>query len=190
MKATAAFLATSALCSTVLGAAVVKPRDSCTYQYLPTLWNIAQHVPETPSGPQTSTINIQQDIGRRDLIASFTNVPAGSWGCQLEYNFVPNAAANVFGTGNPQVINVFALPSALPASPTWDNIQPITGSLVGTWQFPTGADLQKPKKIFINTFNCASTMNFRFAVANGDAVKGGINDVDTVSSGLTIAHNC
>jgi hypothetical protein len=163
---------------------------SCQYTYQPTLWNIAQHVPETTS-PAGNTINISQDIGRRDLLASFS-IPAGSTGpCQLEFDYQPNHGAYVWGTGNPQQINVFAINGALPAAPTWDNVAaPVTGSLVGTFNFPTGADLNTPKVIVINSFGCQANMNFRFAVANTETVKGGVYDVEDATSGFRVSHNC
>jgi hypothetical protein len=185
---------TIALATALVGAVAAAPlqeRDTCTYNYQPTLWNIAQHVPETSLPGQTSVVDIHQDIGRDDLIVSFNNIPSNAWGCQLEFNFVPNANAFVWGQGDPQVINVYQLPAQLPAAPpTWNNIQPITGSLVGTWTFPTGDALNKPNKIFINSFNCNPTMNYRMAVANVDRVKGGIYDTVDGASGFTIAHNC
>ncbi|OCK84697.1 hypothetical protein K432DRAFT_378346 [Lepidopterella palustris CBS 459.81] len=178
---------TAALLSSTL-AAPLQPR-SCSYNYLPNLWSISQHVPETPNGPFTTPFQVSQDIGKRDLIVSFTGIPSGSYGCQLEFDFKPNPSASVTGIGNPQNLNVYAINGDLPATVTWDSITPVTGSLVGTWTFPTGNDLKVAKTIVINSFVCQPTMNFRIQVAN-DGAKGYVSDPEDATSGLRISHNC
>jgi len=188
MKLATSLLAAAGLAG-IASSLPLEARDTCSYIYQPTLYWISQHQSDDPATPQPS-ININQQIGFVDTIASFSGIPGGATGCTLEYNFVPNPNAQVYGTGNPQVINVFALPETLPSPITWNTLAPVTGSLVGTWQFPTGAALNSPQKIFINSFVCTPTMNFRFEVADTWSVYGGISDVDTASSGMTIAYNC
>src|SRR5579871_623990 len=188
MKFTTSFLAAATL-SVLASSLPLEPRDTCSYIFQPTIYWISQHQSSDPATPQPS-ININQQIGFVDTIASFSGIPSSAYGCTLEYNFKPSSNALVYGTGNPQVINVFALPETLPSPITWDSLGPVTGSLVGTWQFPTGAALNSPQKIFINSFACTPTMNFRFEVADTWSVYGGISDVDTASSGLSIAYNC
>ncbi|KAF2397127.1 hypothetical protein EJ06DRAFT_162109 [Trichodelitschia bisporula] len=189
------FITTFALAviSTVYGKTLALPleaRDSCQYNYLPQLWSISQHQPTSSNGPQTSVVDVNQDIGRKDLIVSFQNIPQGSWGCNLQFDYKPGHGAYVWGIGDPQVINVYAINGNLPTQPTWDNITPLTGSLVGTFQFPTGTALNEPKLVWINSLVCQSTLNYRLAVANTDRVKGGVYDTDDAGSGLRISHNC
>lgn len=188
MKLATSLLAAAGLAS-LASSLPLQARDSCSYIFEPTLYWISQHQSGDPATPQSS-INIQQQIGLVDNVVSFSGIPSGAYGCTLEYNFKPNPNAQVYGTGNPQVINVYALPATLPSPISWDTIGPVTGSLVGTWQFPTGAALNSPQKIFINSFVCAPTMNFRFEVADTWSVYGGIADVNTASSGMSIAYNC
>jgi len=189
MKSITAALLTATFFVTVGLSSPLQAR-SCQSTYLPTLWNVAQHVPET-SSPAGNTIDISQDIGRKDLLASFS-IPLGSTGpCQLEFDYQPNHGAYVWGTGNPQQINVYAINGALPNAPTWNNVAaPVTGSLVGTFNFPTGAELNTPKVTTINSFGCQANMNFRFAVANTETVKGGVYDVEDAGSGFRVSHNC
>jgi hypothetical protein len=164
-------------------------RRSCQYTYVPTLYNIAQHVPET-SSPAGNTIDISQDIGRKDLLASFT-IPTGVVGpCTLQFDYQPGHGAYVWGTGNPQQINVYAINGPLPGSPTWNSVEPLSGSNVGTFNFPTGDDLNVAKVYTINSFVCSSNMNFRFEVANTWSVKGGVYDVEDANSGLRVSYGC
>ena len=181
------FLSALLLTSPTLASPLLTSR-ACSHVYSPSLWSISQHVPETANGPFTTPFSVSQDIGKRDLIASFT-IPAGAYGCQLEFDYEPNPSASVTGLGDPQLLNVFALPAALPATVTWDSITPVTGSLVGTWSFPTGADLAVQKTIVVNSFVCAPTMNFRFQTAN-EGAKGAVSDPEDGASGLRISYNC
>lgn len=164
-------------------------RDTCTYSYNPNLYWISSHQP-TDVATATNELNVNQEIGLVDTVVTFNNIPSGSYGCTLEYNYSPTTGAQVQGTGNPQQINVYALPGTLPSQITWDNIYPLKGSLVGTWNFPTGSALQTPEKIFINSFACASTMNYLFEVADTWSVYGGVFDFDTANSGISMAFNC
>lgn len=188
MNATALIAAAS-----VAGLACAMPlearQSTCTYSYNPDLYWISQHQPEDSNGP-TNIININQDIGLVDIVASFTDIPSTAYGCTLEFNFIPDPSANVYGTGNPQQINVYALPDTLPAEVNWDNVYPLKGSLVGTWNFPTGTALNTPELITINSFSCASTMNYLFEVADTWSVKGGIGYTDTDTQGIAMAYNC
>ena len=181
------FLSALLLTSPTLASPLLTPR-ACSHIYSPTLWSISQHVPETANGPFTTPFSVSQDIGKRDLIAAF-NIPAGAYGCQLEFDYEPNPSASVTGLGNPQLLNVFALSAALPATVTWDSIAPVTGSLLGTWSFPTGADLSVQKTIVVASFACRPTMNFRFQTAN-EGAKGAVSDPEDGASGLRITYNC
>lgn len=69
-----------------------------------------------------------------ELVVAFNNLPCppASYGpYSFEFNFVPEAAYNSFGNNQ---INMFRLPAQLPASPTFNNIKPLKGDLVGTFE--------------------------------------------------------
>lgn len=189
MKATAALIAAASVAGIASALPLEARQSTCTYSYNPALYTISQHQSSDTNGP-TNVININQDIGLVDTVASFTNIPSTAYGCTLEFNFVPDPSANVYGTGNPQQINVYALPETLPARVNWDNVYPLMGSLVGTWNFPTGAALNTPELIFINSFVCTPTMNYLFEVADTWSVKGGIGYSDSATQGIAMAYDC
>jgi hypothetical protein len=72
---------------------------------------------------------------------------------------------------------------------TWDNTNGRTGSLVGTFNFPTGADLNTPHTIFINSFVCSPVMTYRLSIADPQA-NGGVQVDEDATSGLRMAYNC
>lgn len=72
---------------------------------------------------------------------------------------------------------------------TWDNTNERTGSLVGTFNFPTGADLNTAHTITINSFVCSPVMTFRLSIADPNA-NGGVQVDENSASGLRMAYNC
>jgi hypothetical protein len=186
----------------------LQPR-SCSTLYEPQLWSIAQHVPETSNGPFTTPFRVFQDIGKKDLVASFRYIPTGAYGCTLQFDYQPGHNAQVQdNAGNPAQINVFQVADggnfpckkcsqdaeckadSLCVGPlTWDNTDSRTGSLVGTFDFPTGADLNTAQTITINSFACSPIMTFRFSTADPGA-NGGVQVDEDNMSGLRMAYNC
>jgi hypothetical protein len=188
--------------------ATLQPR-SCSTLYEPQLWTIAQHVPETPDGPFTTPFRVFQDIGKKDLVASFRYIPTGAYGCTLQFDYLPGHNAQVQdNAGNTAQINVFQVSDGgnfpckkrwqdarckadcLCVGPlTWDNTNSRTGSLVGTFNFPTGANLNTAQTITINSFACSPVMTFRLSIADPGA-NGGVQVDEDGMSGLRIAYNC
>jgi hypothetical protein len=189
--------------------ATLQPR-SCSTLYEPQLWTIAQHVPETPDGPFTTPFRVFQDIGKKDLVASFRSIPTGAYGCTLQFDYQPGTNALVQdNAGDVTQINVFRVSDGgnFPCKPlffpsvkwskadrfavplTWDNTDSRTGSLVGTFDFPSGADLNTAHTITINSFACSPVMTFRLSIADPGA-NGGVQDDEGTTSGLRMAYNC
>jgi hypothetical protein len=87
--------------------AALQPR-SCSTMYEPQLWEIAQHVPETTNGPFTTPFRVFQDIGKKDLVASFRYLPTDAYGCTLQFDYEPgNNALIQDNAGDVTQINVF-----------------------------------------------------------------------------------
>jgi hypothetical protein len=85
----------------------LQPR-SCSTQYQPQLWSISQHLPQSSNGPFTTPFRVFQDIGKKDLVASFRTIPAGAYGCTLQFDYKPGHNAQVQdNAGNVAQINVF-----------------------------------------------------------------------------------
>jgi hypothetical protein len=167
-------------------------KRQCQYNYLPTLWHINSQTSQS-GNPITDQVLIYRGSGPTkgftDTLVEFINIAQGSWGCSFEIDYQPNHGGLVtVDQGYPQQINVYQLTGNIPASPTWANVAPITGGLVGTFNFPTGADLNSPRRIAINSFACASTMHFRLSM--NQQSLGFLEWNDDTSSGLRIAHNC
>jgi hypothetical protein len=189
--------------------ATLQPR-SCSTLYQPQLWTIAQHQPETSDGPFTTPFTVFQDIGKKDLVASFRYIPSGAYGCTLQFDYQPgHNPVVVDSAGDTTQINVFqvsdggnfpckkmfpacggiALTVATLGPLTWDNTNDRTGSMIGTFNFPSGADLNTPKTITINSFVCSPVMTFRFSTADPGA-NGGVQVDEDSLSGLRVAYNC
>jgi hypothetical protein len=167
-------------------------KRSCSYKYQPSLNTIVQHQP-TSSAPTTTTpFTVWNEIGKKDILASFRYLPSGAYGCQLEFDYKPGHNPIVSKqVGDPTVINVYRVSDGgnFPYPPTWDNTAPRTGALVGTFHFPSGNDLNKASVKVINSFTCDAIMTFRFSVADPNA-RGGVRDDEDLTSGLRISYNC
>jgi hypothetical protein len=165
---------------------------SCQALYAPTLNRLSQHQPDDGSLGTTTPFYVWNEIGKTDLLASFRYIPGNAYGCTLQFDYHPGHNPIVEqDVGNPLQINVYQVSDGgnFPYTPTWDNTNGRTGSLVGTFNFPSGAALNQPQVITINSFVCSPIMDFRFTVADDNA-RGGVQvDEDTVS-GLRIQYNC
>jgi hypothetical protein len=167
-------------------------KRSCSYQYQPLLNKIAQHQPEASEPTNTSPFTVWDDIGKKDLVASFRSVPSGAYGCQLEFDYQPGHNPIVSeDVGDPTVINVFRVSDGgnFPYVPTWDNTAPRTGPLIGTFHFPSGNDLHTASVKVINSFACDAVLTFRLTVADDNA-RGGVQVDEDLTSGLRISYNC
>lgn len=123
-------------------------------------------------------------VNQTELVVTFNNLhcPPASYGpYSFEFNFVPEAAYNSFGNNQ---INMFRLPAQLPAHPTYNNIQPIKGSLIGTFELPTGTASNEPKLIFINQLVCVNSINLLFEIAQTSSEAGSVIYINKDGMGL------
>lgn len=119
--------------------------------------------------------DIHQDAGganKNSNAITFTNIPAGSYGCQLEANFP--AGYPITSSGNAQV-NIYTTSGAN------------TGSLFGTVTFASSP--VAPTKFVINSATCDSTLSYRMEIASKDQA-GRVAFADTKDAGLTVTYNC
>ncbi|KAL6713360.1 hypothetical protein ACLMJK_008825 [Lecanora helva] len=111
---------------------------------------------------------------REDLAVSFTNLacpPASHGPYSFEFNFVPEPQYN--STGQNQ-INVFRINGDIGSAPTFNSIEAVTGSLIGTFELPTGSDANSPKLFFINQLVCKPTINLRFGITQYSPEAGAV----------------
>ncbi|ORY07909.1 hypothetical protein BCR34DRAFT_15536 [Clohesyomyces aquaticus] len=114
---------------------------------------------------------IKQDANRANSVSpfiAFDNIPAGSYGCQLEVNFP--AGYPIQSSGNSRV-NVFDA----------DN------KLFGTVNFVSSP--VAPTKFVVNSAVCKPSMQYRMVIAS-DTDAGRVAFADTKDAGLTITYNC
>jgi hypothetical protein len=171
-------------------ASPIVEKRSCQNFYQPILNTLSSHQPDDGSAGHTTPFYVFNQIGKQDLLASFRPLPSNIYGCTLQFNYVPGKNAVVSKqSGNPTRIDVYRVSDGgnFPYTPTWDNTAPRTGSLVGTFNFPS--DLTKPTVININSFTCDAIMDFRFTVSDPNAIGGVTVDEDS-SSGLRIQYDC
>ena len=124
------------------------------------------------------------NTNEQDLVVSFADLPCppASYGAySFEFNFVPEAQYSSTGEGQ---INMFKINGDIPSAPTYNNIQPLTGSLIGTFELPTGSDANMPKLIFINQLVCEPTINLRFAIASWSSQAGAVMYLSKDGMGL------
>jgi hypothetical protein len=119
--------------------------------------------------------HIQQDANRANAvepIVTFSNIPAGSYGCQLEVNFPAGYPIQSSGSTS---VNVY--------SESGDS----KGSLFGTVTFASSP--VAPTKFVINSAKCDTLMSYKLAIAS-DTLPGSVSFADTKDAGLTMTYNC
>jgi hypothetical protein len=178
----------------LFSAALATPADlverSCASEYLPTLWIINSQTSSSGNAHTGQSIIYRGSgptKGFTDTLVQF-KVPTGSYGCQFELDYKPGHGVFNNEKGDAQRVNVYAITGEIPASPTWANVAPITGNLVGTFQYPAGNALNQPKRIVINSFQCSPTMRFRLSM--NEQPLGYISNTDDATSGFRMTHNC
>ena len=129
--------------------------------------------------PQTNSFPINLDIRQdanganaRTETLTFSNLPAGAYGCQLEVNFPINYPITSSGVNS---VNVYA------------ETGPSKGSLFGTVKLANNP--KQPIRIFVNSAKCESTMAYRLKIAS-DTLAGRVAFADTKQAGFTITYNC
>jgi hypothetical protein len=157
-----ALLSTSLLASAAPTASAPLERRACSVAY-----------PQSIGFP--INYDIHQDAGGANKVPnaiSFTNIPAGSYGCQLEANFP--AGYPITSSGNAKV-NIYTVSGAN------------SGSLFGTVTFASSP--VAPTKFVINSAKCEPLMSYRMEIASPDQA-GRVAFADTKDAGLTITYNC
>jgi len=183
-----------AIFSAVLALPSSLEKRSCSYFYLPELNNLYESAPTAGNLSVTSPFSVTQDASgsRTDQLVSFRYLPSPAYGCELELDYQPNPDTVVdIESGYPTSINVWHVSDGgnFPYTPTWDNTAARMGPLIGTFEFPSGADLNTPRAIFIGDVACDSILTFRFSVALDSAV-GGVSYPESATNGLRVAYNC
>jgi hypothetical protein len=118
--------------------------------------------------------DIHQDANRaneRVNNLSFNNVPAGSYGCQLEVNF---PAGYPITSSGASAINIFAL----------DNDKSTLFGTVTLQSSPVA-----PTKFVINSAECKPLMSYKIQIAS-DTQAGQVAFADTQDAGFTMTYNC
>ena len=119
-----------------------------------------------------------------DLVVSFTDLqcPLASPGpYSFEFNFVPEA--DYTSTGSNQ-INVFKINGTLPAMPTYNNLDSITASMIGTFNLPTGEDAKFPKLFLINQLVCEPEISLRFGISQYSSGAGAVAYISSDTIGV------
>jgi hypothetical protein len=102
---------------------------------------------------------------------TFSNIPAGSYGCQLEVDF---PAGYPIASSGASAINIFALNEG-------------TVSLFGTVTLQSSAD--RATKVVINSAACKRTMGYEIRIASGTEA-GRVAFADTLDAGFTMKYDC
>ncbi|KAF2446774.1 hypothetical protein P171DRAFT_238774 [Karstenula rhodostoma CBS 690.94] len=101
---------------------------------------------------------------------TFSNIPAGAFGCQLEVNFP--AAYAIQSSGNSQ-INVW----------TANGQRKLFGTVT------LASSPVAPTKFVINSATCQNVMSYSLEIASEDQA-GSVAFADTQDAGFTMAYNC
>ncbi|KAL8822588.1 MAG: hypothetical protein Q9191_006678 [Dirinaria sp. TL-2023a] len=138
--------------------------------------------PSSPNGTALFFVSQGDNAANKfDLIVSFTNIPNGPGPYSIEFLYSNPARAGYGSDGN-DVINTFAITGALPTNnvgnivqpfPTWDNVDKLRGSLIGTFHLPRGdEDPTHIHRIFINQVTWNSTISLRFSITTDSSNSG------------------
>jgi hypothetical protein len=185
----------------------VSPRGACT-TVQPDILQIFSEAAPTTSFPNLANAGgnfvVSQDAGGVNRIyqaVGFSDIPAGSWGCSL--NFVFPAGSSITTIGNP-VLNVSTIDNGYsgnivePNNWTWDDLYS-TPSPIDVELFGTVGEFDPTTVHTINSESCPTDLNgggnlgFLFSIASwvqGDAAVY-FNNLDTpYLSGVYLTYNC
>ena len=74
-------------------------------------------------------------------------------------------------------------------SPTWNSVDPLTGSLVGTFELPTtGSD--EPALLYLNQLVCQDELVLRFGVTSYSSESGSVAYINANGMGLRERNGC
>ena len=123
----------------------------------------------------------------QDLIVYFTGLPCyGPGPFSFEFNFDP---ANVLKDEGQGQINVFRVNLPIPGNgvPTFNNIEPVTGSLIGTFELPMDG---QPRLLYLNQLVCQPTIVLRFGITRYSSQAGTVAYVNANGFGLRERNGC
>lgn len=118
--------------------------------------------------------DIHQDAGGLNSVPNaltFTNVPAGSYGCQLEINFPPNYPITSSGSS---ALNIYATSGG-------------SDTLFGTVTLQSSP--VAPTRFVVNSAVCSSSMSYRIEIAS-KTEAGRVAFADTKDAGFTMSYDC
>ncbi|KAH7361242.1 hypothetical protein BKA66DRAFT_444809 [Pyrenochaeta sp. MPI-SDFR-AT-0127] len=118
--------------------------------------------------------DIHQDAGGANPVSNaltFNNIPAGSYGCQLEVNFPAGYPITSSGSS---AVNIYSYNG---------NSQTLFGTV--TLQSSPVA----PTKFVINSATCSTSMTYKIAIAS-ETEAGRVAFADTKDAGFTMTYNC
>jgi hypothetical protein len=118
--------------------------------------------------------DIHQDAGGLNSVPNaltFTNVPAGSYGCQLEVNF---PAGYPITSSGASAVNIFS---------TLGNSKTLFGT-VTLQSSPAAAT-----KVVVNSATCGTSMTYSIEIAS-KTEAGRVAFADTQAAGFTMTYNC
>ena len=122
----------------------------------------------------------------RDLVVAFTGLPCyGPGPFSFEFNFDPSYIYQTAGQGQ---INMFRVDSSVfnGPDPTWNNIGPATGSLIGTFELP----LDGPRLLYLNQLVCQDVIVLRFGITRYSSQEVLVSYINANGFGLRERNGC
>jgi hypothetical protein len=161
-------------------------RRACAIEYPSIIQHIWQGSPDAGNNDPSYFAVGGIEPYKYDVIVQFENIPAGSWGCQLEAFFPPGAFLYESGA---TLVDVYAVDRPVTPSDTW-NRSPKPTHLFGSINFETKPDQEVRQ--FINSASCSPTMTYRFTISS-KTTEGYVyfpQGTDGNRAGIRLTHNC
>ena len=191
--------------SSVLGLAAIvslvgaaAPRDqvplepkSCTIKLPTSYQQIVQSQPKQ-SFPQGNLFNVSQDSsGAVDTLLRFTNIPSGSFGCQVAVSFTFGFPIDSEGS---TLLNVYALPNPISSSDTYATYFPDGGRGTPKGSFLWATTTITGQKAVLNSETCKPTLGYLFQIASSTKA-GSVSFRDAGNNlsgigGFYLTYNC
>ena len=73
--------------------------------------------------------------------------------------------------------------------PTWNSVEPVTGSLVGTFSLPTVGS-EEPVLLFLNQLVCQEELVLRFGITRYSGEEGSVAYMNARGMGLRERNGC
>ncbi len=169
------------LTSTIL--ALPQGSPTCQTVYPTIVARISQAQPSASLLPGFTISQEADASNKQDVLVEF-DIPAGSYGCQLEA-FFP-AGYSIQSSGE-TLVYVYSTDKNPSRDVTWATA-PAPVSQVGTIEF--ASDPSKPTTEVINSFVCQPETTYRLSIGRDFTAAGSVSFAQTVGAGLRITHNC